>query len=197
MKTQRILWVIGGVGLVLLLVVVAAMRLVAGRVAVHDPIRRAEDAYFPQLQGTNLKFEPIMLPDDLAGAWRLLVVAYTTDQQVFVNKWLLPLEALNTRYPQLAGYYVPILPADTASAALPILGGMTLAAKNDQDRARTVVVFTDVDGFNGLVGVPDTSQVQLFLLDTAGLIHWRGTGQYTPTLLADLESVLANLATSS
>jgi len=166
---------------------------------VSDPIDRstAEQASFPSLEGVNLRFETVAVPSALAGEYRLVVVAYDTDQQTLVNKWLRPLELLNEQYPQLRGYYLPLLPQDTADAALAIIGGMTLAATSDRDRERTVVVFTDVAGFNDLLDIPDTATLHLFLLDAQGAIQWRGNGPYDPDTLASLETRLAELIPSA
>lgn len=159
-----------------------------------DPVEGETPIAFPTLKGTNLLLSSVTVPADLDGELRLIVVAYDSDQQVYVEKWLRPLEALNERYPQLAGYYVPLLPQETADAALPIIGGMTLAAQNDRDRARTIVVFTDVEAFNRIVGVPNGEEIQLFLLDSAGNIQWRGTGSYRHETLAALEDALQRLS---
>lgn len=173
--------------------IVAALALASRQVPQESP-RQAEGARsFPILEGTNLLLAETTVPDDLPGTYRLIVVAYDSDQQTIVNKWLIPLEALVETYPDLRGYYVPLLPLDTADAALPIIGGMTLAATNDTDRARTVVVFTDVLAFNTLVGVEGVEEVQLFLLDTSGAILWQGAGSYSPATLASLEAALSEL----
>ncbi|NJL94262.1 MAG: hypothetical protein HC915_11330 [Anaerolineae bacterium] len=70
---------------------------------------------------------------------------------------------------------------------------MTLAASNDRDRARTIVVFTDVEAFNRLMEVEDTGKVQLFLLDAENQVRWRGEGAYQYETLRMLEAVLIDL----
>lgn len=158
-----------------------------------DPIAPEVENAFPILKGTNLKFEQVTVPDDLADGLKLIVVAYDSDQQIYVDKWLRPLEKLNEEYPQLSGYYVPLLPQDTRDAALAILGGMTLAASGDADRVRTIVVFTDVTAFNEIVGVSGINEVQLFLLDENNRIRWHGAGGYQYKTLQSLEQALAFL----
>lgn len=174
----------------------AILFIVGASVPSDDPIASEHATTFPTLKGTNLRFEEVTVPTQLTGSYRLVVVAYTSEQQTYVDKWLAPLEDLNQRYPDLHGYYLPILPQDTSDAALPILGGMTLAASSDRDRERTIVVFTDVTAFNGLVEVTDTERVQLFLLDETGVILWRASGSYDPELIASLEEALAQATVS-
>ncbi len=186
------------IGLILLTVALLAGVVLGGAwwasrsVATDAP--QAQGDAFPQLRGTNLLLETVHIPDDLAGTYQLLVIAYDTEQQPLVNEWLAPLEALNARYPQLGGYYVPLLPQETADAALFIIGGMTAVASGDDDRARTVVTFTDVEAFNALVAVEGRDTVRLFLLDEHGTIHWQGSGPYAPDTLAALEAALDELA---
>lgn len=158
-----------------------------------DPVDPGADNAFPILKGTNLKFEQVIVPDDLADGLKLIVVAYDSDQQIYVDKWLRPLEKLNEKYPQLSGYYVPLLPQDTRDAALAILGGMTLAASGDTDRLRTIVVFTDVAAFNEMVGISGVGEVQLFLLDENNRIRWHWVGAYQYKTLQSLEQTLASL----
>lgn len=189
-RRKRILWFIAFLAIPILLVGFAAV-IAANRTPTDDPVDR--DTAFPGLEGTNLLMETVSVPDDLPGDLKLIVVAYDTDQQPIVDKWLLPLEELQGRFPQLAGYYVPLLPQSASDASLFIISGMTLAAQNDTDRARTAVVFTDVEAFNQLVEVPDTSAVQLFLLDTQQKIRWHGSGSYQYATLAALEAVLTDL----
>lgn len=192
-RIQGLVLIVSGLGLILL----ALLWISTERVPQEAPQAAEQARSFPILEGTNLLLAETTLPDDLPGRFRLLVVAYNSDQQTVVNKWLIPLEALAERYPDLRGYYVPLLPLDTADAALPIIGGMTLAAANDGDRARTVVVFTDVPAFNELVQVAGVEEVQLFLLDSSGGILWRGAGVYNPETLASLEAALAEQAGGS
>ncbi len=187
---QRIKWGIGGV--LLLVAMVAGGAWWASRQVASDA-PQARGADFPQMRGTNLLLESVTLPDDLAGEYRLIVLAYDTEQQAQVNDWLAPLEALNADYPQLEGYYVPLLPQDTVDAALFIIGGMTAVARNDADRARTIVTFTDVGAFNELIAVQGRDTVRLFLLDSAGRMQWQGSGAYSPETLADLDARLAEL----
>lgn len=182
--------------IILLLLSVAAVLVVMilseSQVPTDDPIAQLDA--FPTLRGTNLLLQNVTVPDDLEGELQLIVVAYDDDQQVFVNKWLRPLEALNEDYPQLRGYYLPLLPPDTANASAFIIGGMTLAAANDTDRARTIVTFTNVETFNELMGIDDTETLQLFLLGENGRIEWRGSGQYDPLTLESLSVALEDLA---
>jgi hypothetical protein len=193
---KRILLLLAG--LVILLGGLVLVAVVIGQATpADDPLDTGVENAFPALHGTNLKFERIRIPEDLAEGLKLIVVAYDSDQQIYVDKWLRPLEKLNEDYPQLSGYYVPLLPQDTSDAAVAILGGMTIAARGDRDRVRTIVVFTNVDAFNEIVGVSSGNDVQLFLLDEKNRIRWRGSGAYQYETLQSLEQRLAELTGSA
>lgn len=180
----------------ILIGVVLAIFLIFGLNTPSDaPINEGDDI-FPTLKGTNLLLEQKTVPDDLAEGLKLVVVSYDSDQQIYVDKWLKPLEKLNEQYPQLSGYYVPLLPQDTRDAAVAILGGMTLAASGDEDRARTIVVFTDVTAFNDIIGIEGVDEVQLFLLDENNQIRWQGAGAYQYETLQSLEQTLSALTKS-
>lgn len=158
-------------------------------VATDDPQPQA--AAFPILEGQDLTDTQITIPHDLRGEQKLLVVAYDSDQQSVVDAWLDPLEALNDEFPNLRGYYVPLLPKEAADRAGVIIGFMSLAAGSQQNRERTIIVFTDVGEFNRLMDVVNTSEIQLFLLDKDNGIVWRSQGEYTAEKLNDLQRNLA------
>lgn len=149
---------------------------------------------FPKIKGTSLLLEEVTVPDDLTGTQKLIVVSYDASQQDDVETWLPALEDMSTGFPDLAGYYVPLLPRSASDSALFIIGGMTLAAENDRDRQRTIVVFTDVDKFNELTDVPDKNKIRLFLLDANDQIVWRGAGGYGQSQIANLEAALKRLS---
>jgi hypothetical protein len=149
-----------------------------------------EQVIFPAIEGTDLRFAQKSVPDDLAGEYRLIVVSYDVEQQEDVDEWLEPLEKLNDEYPELAGYYVPLLPADTADNAGFIIGGMSLVAGSDENRERTIVTFTNIDKFNRYVGVDGLAAIQLFLIDENNRILWVTSGRYSTEKLAELRGAL-------
>ena len=148
---------------------------------------------FPIIEGTNLMLDEVTVPSDLNGNLKLIVVSYDNSQQPVVDEWLAPLEETNSKFPELAGYYVPLLPKSAADSALFIIGGMGLVAGNDENRARTIVVFTDVDKFNELLDIADKNSVRLFLLDEENNVVWQTSGAYSPDAIEDLEAALTNL----
>ncbi|NDJ85224.1 MAG: hypothetical protein GYB66_05010 [Chloroflexi bacterium] len=209
-RTNMPRWMLLGsiiVGLAILGAGVTAVVLIGQSVPTDDPapleetnndsieaaLPKEEALRFPRIAGTDLAFREVVVPLDLEAGPKLIVVSYDDTQQPLVDEWLAPLESLNNEHPTLSGYYVPLLPKDAASSAAFIIGGMSAVAENDRDRARTVVVFTNVDGFNRLLEVPDKDTVQLFLLDGNHQVRWRESGAYSADKIADLATVLDEL----
>ncbi len=197
-------WIIlGGAGFAVGIVAIVAVVIVIGRrVPTDDPkpstlspaanesTTTDNPPVFPLLRGTNLSFNEVTIPNDLDAGLKLIVVSYDRNQQPIVDGWLAPLEALNVNYPDLAGYYIPLLPKDAADSAAFIIGGFAALA-NENERERTIIVFTNVEGFNALVGVENLDNVQLFLLNADHAILWRTNGNFNAEKLAELEAALA------
>jgi hypothetical protein len=85
------------------IVILAAVIYTANQTPDASDVTVEQFGQFPSLTGINLMLEQQTAPDDLDGTFKLIVVAYDTDQQVIVNKWLRPLEQLNESYPELHG----------------------------------------------------------------------------------------------
>lgn len=204
---KRWIWrVSGGVIAVIVVGIIGAL-VISRDVATDDPKSQendGEDAIevkrFPVLTGNNLMLstsnllgEELTVPQDLPNGLKLIVVSYDDGQQPDVDGWLEPLESLNEDFPELAGYYIPLLPKSASDAAALIIGGMYLGAGNDENRERTVVVFTDVDEFNALVDVPTKAEVRLFLIGEEDVILWQMAGSYDVEKIGELRDVLENL----
>lgn len=193
---RALLFVAAGI-FALILLGTLIVYIIGQRTPTEDPIVKTsegaasyESPIFPELVGTSLLLEQVGFPSELSGDFKLVVVSYDVSQQPDVDEWLPALEELNEVFPQLAGYYIPLLPKSAADSSVFIIGGMAATAKSDVDRARTVVVFTNVEAFNRLVNVPDLESIQLFLLDQNQHILWQGSGHYNEKILVELRTVL-------
>ena len=194
MQKKRLFRVLAIVA-VMIVVGIAAVVIISRQLISSDaPVAGSGENAFPQFEGTNLLMDSMSVPDDLDGELRLIVVAFDRDQQTLMDEWLLSLEELQAAYPELRGYFTPLLPQSAADAALPIIAAVSAAASNDRDRARTIIVFTDVDAFNEILDIPGKDVLQLFLLDENGAILWRGSGNYDPATLESLENSIESRA---
>lgn len=192
---KRILIVLSAITALAVTILAIAAFVISNDTPTDDPEPAAanessEVIIFPTLRGQNVSFAEVIVPEELDDGLKLIIVAYDSNQQPVVDEWLAPLEDLNVSYPDLAGYYIPLLPKDTADASLFIIGGFAALAE-ENERERIIVVFTNVEGFNDIVGVEGNEDVQLFLLDADSTIIWRESGEFSADKLADLEALLA------
>jgi hypothetical protein len=58
--------------------------------------------------------------------------------------------------------------------------GMRAGIPDQTARERTVTLYLDTAAFRRATAIPDTSQVHILLVDRAGEILWRTTGDYSP-----------------
>lgn len=182
---QTSLIIVAGILLVGVIVGAMVVYLIGQQTPTEDPVPASanvadpdQSLVFPELVGTSLLLDQVRVPSELSGELKLLVVSYDDSQQPDVDEWLPALEDLNEEFPQLAGYYIPLLPKSAADSSIFIIGGMAAVAKSDVDRARTIVVFTNVEALNQLVNVLDKDTIQLFLLDQNQRVLWHGSGIY-------------------
>ncbi len=190
---KRWVWWAGLLISVLVVVTVAAAFVISQRVPTDDPkVQNATTGTlttFPNLAGTNLLFDEVHVPADLGTGLKLIVTAYAIEQREVVYDWLNPFDQLSEEFPHLSGYFVPLLPKSMADRALFIIGSISLVV-NERDRTRTIIVFTDVEGFNELVDVNGKEMIQLFLVDGENRIVWRESGDFKPEKLEALRVIL-------
>lgn len=148
---------------------------------------------FPILVGTDLLFNTIHIPTDLDPGPKLIVTAYDIEQRTAAYEWLVPLEQLNVEFPQLSGYFVPLFPKNMSNGAAMLIGGMAIVVGDDWDHKNMIVVFTDVEEFNEMVGVDSQETLQLFLVDDTDHIVWRTSAGVDEKKLADLRIILGDL----
>ncbi|MCD4687320.1 MAG: hypothetical protein K8S97_15435 [Anaerolineae bacterium] len=180
-----------------IVVVVVAALIVSQHIPTDDP--KVQDNQtgtlntFPDLVGTNLLFKELHIPADMDLGPRLIVTAYDIQHQAAAYDWLVPLAQLNEEFPQLSGYFVPLLPKSASGSAVIVIGTMAVAIGDDWDRANTIVVFTDVEKFNEMVDVDSKEDIQLFLVDHRSQIVWRASGDFEAAKLANLRAALEAL----
>lgn len=148
---------------------------------------------FPILVGTNLLFNTVHIPTDLNSGPKLIVTSYDINQRTAAYEWLAPLKQLNEEFPQLSGYFVPLFPKNMSNSAAIVIGGMAIAIGDDWEREDMIVVFTDVESFNEMVGVDSQEDLQLFLIDDSDRIIWHTSGNFEEEKLVDLRTVLGDL----
>ncbi len=71
---------------------------------------------------------------------------------------------------------------------------MSAGISEQNARARTITLYTDVDSIQQSLQIEDTSKIRLFLVDRTGNVYWRGRGAYTQKQLQNLSQTLSSLS---
>lgn len=200
---RRLLIFIGGVGVAIglgigLLTVVAPqsspIRLLGGDAA--GCLRDAAGAclVLPAVSGTTLSDQPIALPDDLATGYTLVVMPFDQAQQEAAADWLAPFAALAAQYDALSYLNIAALPDLSRAIRTLVVGGLRLSVRDAATQDRIVLLFLeDQAAFLTALGLSDDTLMQLFVVDEAGTIYWRGSGAYAPSTEDALRDFVAQL----
>jgi hypothetical protein len=146
---------------------------------------------FPAVTGTNLLGAAHDLPQDFAGSYNLVVISFDEDQTVRAEGWLPLARELAEQNPDFAYYSLPTLKAMTPLVRGIITGGMNVVIPDEHLREITIMLFLDdLDSFLNGLSITDTNGLQVFLLNAAGEVIWRASGDYSETSGAALRTAL-------
>ena len=149
---------------------------------------------FPMLEARSLTGGTYRLPSDFRGTPSAVLVGFEIWQQATMDSWLPTLEALAMRYPGLRVYELVPIPRFLLPARPTIDGGMAIGIRSREVRARTLTAYVDLPPVLAALGLPDTGQSALFLVEADGSIRWETRGGYDAAEAASLERVLAGSA---
>jgi hypothetical protein len=136
---------------------------------------------FPVVTGENLPGESFTLPADFQGTQTFVIVPFNEEQQVKAETWLPLVRELAEANPTLSYYNVPVFPDLNAPVRVLIRGGLNLVITDESLREVTITLFLENrDQFLADLNIPNTDSIQTFLLNDAGEVLWRGTGEYDP-----------------
>ena len=146
---------------------------------------------FPAVSGTNLLGTAYDLPQDFAGAYNLVVISFDEEQTVRAEAWLPLAREIAEQNPDFAYYSLPTLKAMTPLVRGIITGGMTVVIPDEHLREITIMLFLDdLDAFVNGLSISDKSGLQVLLLNTAGGVIWRASGDYTESAGNDLRAAV-------
>lgn len=150
---------------------------------------------FPAISGANLPGRPFDLPADFAGRLNLVLVPFDEDQQVKAQTWLPLAHDLAAADPDLVAYNVPVFPSLNAPMRTVIRMGMNVTIPDAALQAVTITVFLDDrDAFLAALDIPAADVMQVFLLDDAGVVLWRGAGEFSSPQGEALRAVVARFS---
>jgi hypothetical protein len=152
---------------------------------------------FPTVTGSNLNGEERTFPADFAGDFNLVILPFDDAQQQKALTWLPLARSLRQADPGFAYYNLPTLSDVSPALRLVIRGGMTLLITEDDLREATVFLFLkEFDLFLDTLGIEGTAALAVLLLDNAGQVLWRSTGEFTEAAGDSLREELARRETT-
>lgn len=180
-KTLSILTVAIGLGLIGLLLAYAASAPDASSVRVSACLEADGGTCirFPAVSGTNLLGTAYALPQDFTGDYNLVVLSFDENQTVRAEGWLPLARELADQNRDFAYYSLPTLKAMTPLVRGIITGGMSVVIPDEHLRSVTIMLFLDeLDTFLSGLAITDTDNLQIFLLNAAGEVLWRASGDF-------------------
>lgn len=149
---------------------------------------------FPTVNGSNLLREKLTLPQDFAGKYNLLFIAFQQWHQKEVNTWIPLAEYCESQFPGLVYYELPTIRALKSFSRVFINEGMRAGIPNPKSRERTITLYLDKDDFRAALGLEDEEHIFALLFDRQGNELWRARGPHSQSSEDDLLEVLSHLA---
>jgi hypothetical protein len=148
---------------------------------------------FPTLTGHDLEGKEVVIPRDLAGEARMLIVAFKRRHQLLVQGWSGVLADLGAAYPGLEVWEVPTLSSGYRPVRTFIDGGMRAGITDPHTRRHTLTVYTSLRDVQRRLGLTDFEDIHLYLLDRDGRVAWSGSGGIDDEQVAGLVRALEDL----
>jgi hypothetical protein len=152
---------------------------------------------FPKLETQDLEGAPILVPDELPGNPRLIILPFQRWQQMLVDGWSRQAHALAETYPEFSAWEVPAMAHVYAVGRFFIDGGMKAAIPDLSVRQHTLTAYTDLDALIAALEIPDYETVHVYLLDADGGIVWQGSGQIDDEQSAALSAAVEALVSAA
>ena len=146
---------------------------------------------FPTVSGSNLQRAKLTLPQDFAGDYNLLFIAFQQWHQDEVNTWIPLAESCEAQFPGLVYYELPTIRALNAFSKFFINEGMRAGIPNPKSRERTITLYLEKDDFRTALGLEDEEHIFALLIDHQGNELWRARGPLSPDSEAKLLEVLS------
>jgi hypothetical protein len=134
---------------------------------------------FPTVTGYNLQRKKCTLPQDFAGEYNLVFIAFQQWQQKQVDTWIPNAQKLEQTYPQLRYYELPTIRRMNLLSRTFINEGMRMGIPNPISRERTITLYIDKKGFQEVLGLSNEQNIVVLLLNTDSDIIWRESGIFT------------------
>ncbi len=151
------------------------------------------EARFPPITVETLTGRRLHLPEDFAAPLNLVFVAFRRSQQAAVDSWLSVAADIESSFPNVRYYEMPVIDRRYAVAKPLIDGGMRAGIPDDDIRERTITAYTDKRTVRRALDIEDEERIHAFLVDRDGAIYWRGVGSHDDERARHLEATVESL----
>ena len=133
----------------------------------------------PVVNGSNLKRQKVVFPDDFAGTINLVFIAFLRRHQDLIDEWVPFVEQLAQENPQFHYYEFPTLPRRGLIYRTFLNEGMRAGIPNNVTRARTITLYLDKRTFRKALDISNEQNMWVYLFDRSGDVLWRTEGRFT------------------
>lgn len=148
---------------------------------------------FPVVNGSNLLGTDTIIPTNLAGELNVVIIAFQRWHQDLVDSWVPFLDQMSERNPEIDYYELPTIRRMNWLYRTMLDGGMKAGIPNPETRRRTITLYLEKKSFREDLGIPDESDIHLFLVRPSGEILWRDRGGFSEDKKKKLLEVLGTV----
>jgi hypothetical protein len=145
---------------------------------------------FPTVTGSNLLRQKKTLPAAVLGNYNLLLIPFYQWQQMEVDTWIAFGQELEDTTTGVHFYELPTIQQRNIISQTFINEGMRAGIPNPDSRRRTITLYLDKVKFRQSLGLADENHIAVILIDPAGEIIWRESGNYSTDKASSLAGVL-------
>jgi len=135
---------------------------------------------FPNVSGSNLLRQKMVLPQDFKGKLNLVFVPFLQWQQMEVDSWGAFIRRLEDEHEGLYYYELPTIQKRNSLYQMFINEGMRAGIPNPTTRERTITLYLDKSSFQQALEMGDEDHIYIMLVERAGNVIFRARGAFTP-----------------
>ena len=152
---------------------------------------------FPRLTARDLEGRSVEIPAGLGAALNLVVLAFEREHQRPVESWLRHLADLEREFPGLEAWQVVALSRSYRLFRGAIDNAMRKGIADEPARRHTLVAYLDLHDLQRDLGLRDTADIRLYLLDGKGNVRWQGVGSFGEATLDSLRAAIGETGGNS
>jgi hypothetical protein len=146
---------------------------------------------FPTLHAHDLEERPYLVPDELPGRLRVILLPFKRWQQILVAQWEDALAPVIGDRDDVTVWEIPALGAVWKPVRGYIDGGMRGGIPDIDVRRHTLTTYGELDVIESGLEITDHETAYAFLVDAVGRVLWTDSGEPDPQKVAAFAAALA------